>query len=154
MADVYSYLAVVSAFLTWYLLVHYQGRYLFWVHAPLTHIIISECSRQFVTFHVCVCVERTRNRCILYISGCILGSSLGVLMKGDAELIYYISVTQLSFLVAMVKAEREPFLAAVMTRWAGGCCRPHAGSPGDRRSFSGLRHRWANHLQPCNTQVC
>lgn len=37
-------------------------------------------------------------------------------MKGDAELIYYISVTQLSFLVAMVKAEREPFLAAVMTR--------------------------------------
>lgn len=114
MADVYSYLAAVSAFLTWYLLVHYQGRYLFWVHAPSTNIIISDCSTEFVTFHVCV--ERKRNRCILHISGCILESSLGVLMKGDAELIYYISVTQLSFLVAMVKAEREPFLAAVMTR--------------------------------------
>lgn len=37
-------------------------------------------------------------------------------MKGDAELIYYISVTQLSFLVAMVNSEREPFLAAAMTR--------------------------------------
>lgn len=75
MADVYSYLAVVSAFLTWYLLVHYQGRYLFWVHAPLTHIIISECSREFVTFHVCVLRgQETGAYCTLV--ACILESSL------------------------------------------------------------------------------
>lgn len=37
-------------------------------------------------------------------------------MLGGTGFIYQVSVTQLSSLVAMVKAEGELFLAAVMTR--------------------------------------